>query len=267
MSLLDLVIPAGVAMALLMVVLWAIQRRTGNASIVDPAWALGTGACAAWFALAGSGESAERRWLVAGMGLVWATRLGMLMLRRAAIEGEDGRYRYLREKFDSRIDAFHALFFQVQGGWAILWALPLWAAASADGPLGWRDGLGVLIWLIAMAGEWTADRQLTRFRATAGATGVCDTGLWAWCRHPNYFFEWLHWFAYAVIAATSAWWWVALAGPVMVYLFVVHVTGIPWTEQQALRTRAEAYRQYQRTTPAFFPRVPRGAANLAESAR
>jgi len=34
---------------------------------------------------------------------------------------------------------------------------------------------------------------------------------------------------------------------------LLKVTGIPYTEQQALRSKGEAYRRYQQTTPAFFP--------------
>jgi steroid 5-alpha reductase family enzyme len=31
------------------------------------------------------------------------------------------------------------------------------------------------------------------------------------------------------------------------------VTGIPMTEEQALRSKGEAYREYQKTTSAFVP--------------
>lgn len=36
------------------------------------------------------------------------------------------------------------------------------------------------------------------------------------------------------------------------------VTGIPWAERQALASRGEDYREYQRTTNAFFPWFSRG---------
>jgi steroid 5-alpha reductase family enzyme len=37
------------------------------------------------------------------------------------------------------------------------------------------------------------------------------------------------------------------------YLFLTRVTGVPPTEAQAIRSRGDAYREYQRTTHAFFP--------------
>jgi steroid 5-alpha reductase family enzyme len=39
--------------------------------------------------------------------------------------------------------------------------------------------------------------------------------------------------------------------------FLFRVTGIPATEEQALRSRGEDYREYQRTTSVFFPWPPR----------
>ena len=92
-----------------------------------------------------------------------------------------------------------------------------------------------------------------RIRRTAGE---CQVGLWRYSRHPNYFFEWLHWWAYVLIGIGSPWWWVTVAGVVVMYVFLTRVTGIPYTEQQALRSRGDAYRRYQETTNVFFPFSP-----------
>ena len=39
--------------------------------------------------------------------------------------------------------------------------------------------------------------------------------------------------------------------------FLRWISGIPFTEQQALRTRGDDYRAYQRRTSAFFPWFPK----------
>ena len=110
---------------------------------------------------------------------------------------------------------------------------------------------------LAIGGEWLADRQLARFRTDPSSKGrVCRDGLWRYSRHPNYFFEWTHWLAYVLIGWGSPYWWVTLAGLVAMYLFLNFVTGVPFTEQQALRSRGDAYRDYQRTTSRFFPLPP-----------
>jgi steroid 5-alpha reductase family enzyme len=72
--------------------------------------------------------------------------------------------------------------------------------------------------------------------------------------------EWLHWLAYVLIGVGSPYWWVTLAAIPVMYVFLTRVTGISWTEQQSLRSRGDAYRRYQQTTPAFFPRPPKAAA-------
>jgi steroid 5-alpha reductase family enzyme len=113
----------------------------------------------------------------------------------------------------------------------------------------------VLIWVFAVAGETLADAQLARFRTTPGNQGlVCREGLWRYSRHPNYFFEWLHWFSYVALASGAA---ISWLGPVLMYVFLRWLSGIPHTEAQALRTRGELYRTYQRTTPMLIPWFPR----------
>jgi steroid 5-alpha reductase family enzyme len=82
-------------------------------------------------------------------------------------------------------------------------------------------------------------------------------GLWRFSRHPNYFFEWLHWCAYVLIGHGA---WITWLGPIGMLWLLTRVTGIPHTERQALRSRGDAYRAYMRTTSAFVPWPPRREA-------
>ena len=45
----------------------------------------------------------------------------------------------------------------------------------------------------------------------------------------------------------------AVYAPALMYLFLTTVTGIKATEEHAVRSRGDDYREYQRTTNAFFP--------------
>lgn len=243
---------------------WLLQRRTRVAGIVDVVWALATAVLAAWLiaAAAAADGPAERSVLLALLVAAWAARLAAHLWRRLRLEREDGRYRAMKAALGARrVQPFMFGFFQIQALWAVAFALPVAAAAAAPRPaLDWLDAAGVVVWLTALSGEWLADRQLARFRAAAGNHGqVCRDGLWAWSRHPNYFFEWVHWLAYVLIGYGSPYWWVTLAGLGLMYLFLNFVTGIPFTEQQALRTRGDAYREYQNDTSRFFPMPPAGA--------
>ena len=242
------------AAAAVMLWLWQRQRRTRNAGTVDVAWGLLTGAAAAALVLTLPAGVAERKWLLAAMALVWGLRLGVLLWRRVAGKPEDSRYRYLREASGARANLVMFVFFQIQALWVILFALPYLAAALSPRSLGLVDLIGVAIWLVAIGGVTVADGQLARFKtAHQQDNAVCDIGLWRLSRHPNYFFEWLGWWAFVFIGSGSPWWWLTAAGVVVMYVFLNHITGIPHTERQSLRRRGEAYRRYQQTTRPFFP--------------
>jgi steroid 5-alpha reductase family enzyme len=114
------------------------------------------------------------------------------------------------------------------------------------------------LWLVAIIGETVADRQLAAFRANPDNRGrTCRSGLWAYSRHPNYFFEWLNWCAYALMALPAPYGWAGLASPVIMLFLILKVTGVPPSEEQALASRGDDYRDYQRTTSVFIPWFPK----------
>ena len=257
---------AGAVLVVIMALLWLRQRQTGNAGTVDIAWSFGTGLAGVWLALApiaGASSNSTRQILVAVMAAVWAIRLGSHVWHRVVSEEEDGRYRELRESWGDDLQRRLFWFFQMQAVAAVLFAVPIFVAArNPDPAVGWTDYLGALIWVFALSGESIADRQLARFKATTSEAGqICDRGLWRFSRHPNYFFEWVHWFAYVVIAfgavADYHWAWLTLMGPAFMLHFLLRVTGVPPTERHLLASRGEAYRAYQQRTNVFFPGPPK----------
>lgn len=94
-------------------------------------------------------------------------------------------------------------------------------------------------------------------RHSANRDKVCDVGFWALSRHPNYFFQWLGWVGYAVVAIGPAgdwgWGWLALAGPALMYWLLVHVSGIPPLEAHMMRSRGAAFTAYAKRVNAFWP--------------
>ena len=259
MTLVSTVAAGWIGIASVMAVLWLVQRSRGNAGIVDVAWSFGTGTLGMWFAWSADGYIVRRAVVMAMVG-VWGFRLGGHLLRRVSREAEDGRYQQLRREWGNRRQRRLFVFFQYQALWAVLFAAPkLAAAANPQSPLTWFDVTGIAIGMVAVAGEAIADHQLARFRANpTNRSDVCRAGLWRYSRHPNYFFEWLHWWAYIFLAVGSPLWWIPPAGALAMLWFLMKVTGIPLAEAQALRTRGEAYREYQRATSAFFPWPPAG---------
>lgn len=245
--------------AVLLAALHLLSVRVRNANWVDVGWAASLLGLILGFAAAGSGAF-EQRLLLGAVGGAWALRLTLhLLLDRAFGEPEDGRYAYLRAHFGPRANLHFAWFFQGQAVLAVALSVPflLWAS-HADGAISPWQWAGVLLFVVAKTGETTADRQLAAWRRDPANRGrTCRSGMWRYSRHPNYFCEWLIWCAFAWIATPAPFGAYAWIAPAVIYVLITRVTGIPYTEMQALRSRGDDYRAYQRTTSAFFPRLPR----------
>lgn len=241
--------------ALVMTGGWLWQKSRDNAGIVDVIWASGVGGAAVVLALLGDGALLPRI-LLGILGGLWGWRLAAHLWKRVRGEDEDGRYRHLRTHWNGHQGKFF-LFFQAQALLIVLFAVPFVAVAANPAGSPWLLA-AILVWLLSVGGESMADRQLADFRAEPANKGkTCRDGLWKYSRHPNYFFEWLHWASYVVLAIGSPLFWWSFAGPVVMYLFLRYVSGIPYTEAQALRSRGDDYRAYQRSTPMLFPWFPK----------
>ncbi len=249
---------AGIVVAT-MFVLWLIHLAIRNAAIVDVGWALCLALLAIYYAFAGPGYTA-RKFAMAAMVGFWGFRLaGYLLFARVIGHPEEGRYVQLRKEWKRHLGLRFLFFFEFQALLDVVLSAPfLIASLNADAPLGFLEKFGAGIWLVAMIGEAVADTQLHKFKQNpANAGKTCRAGLWKYSRHPNYFFEWLIWVGYAVFALGSPWGWIGLISPALILYFLLGVTGIPATEAQALRSRGDEYRDYQRTTSSFVPWFPK----------
>ena len=204
-----------VGASIVMLTLWWLQRRTGDAGVVDVGWAASLGAAAVFCGLLGDGNP-WRRGLIALMGGAWGFRLALHLLWDRVLWGsEDGRYQMMRERFGSRVQTVFLYFFLAQALLVVLLSAPLILAAGDARPAPdlW-DALGLFIWALGLWGESTADAQLKRFKRNPARTGqVCRVGLWRYSRHPNYFFEWWMWIGFALVASGSAVGWIAWTAP------------------------------------------------------
>jgi steroid 5-alpha reductase family enzyme len=248
--------------SLLMTGIWMISVRIHNAGIVDIAWALGFAPLALLYRIYGDGEPSRQN-LITLMVIIWSLRLGVHLWKRVMGHHpeEDGRYRELRSAVSGRENVFFFWFFQAQALLLAVLSIPcLLVNADPRLHLGFTDWLGFAVWLVAIGGESLADRQLADFKDQPLNRGkVCATGLWRYSRHPNYFFEWLIWVAFFLVALPAPWGWTTLFAPALMLFFLLRVTGIPYTEQQSLRSKGDAYLVYQRTTSAFFPWFPKSS--------
>lgn len=235
--------------------LWVVQVVRKDAGVVDIGWTAGVGAMAVYVAILGEGWL-PRRILIATMGGVWSLRLVIYIFKDRILCGkEDSRYQRLRAYWGSKANPWFFVFFTSQSLLVALFALPFLPGVSKTrDSLSIFDALALAWWIVAMGGEWMADFQLARFRNNPANHGkVCRYGLWNLSRHPNYFFEWLHWFTYVLVSANAPGFWLSLTGPVAMYVFLMKLSGIPHVEREAVAKRGKAYRDYQESTPILVP--------------
>ncbi|MCK2023693.1 DUF1295 domain-containing protein [Microbacterium sp. kSW2-24] len=210
-----------------------------------------------------------RSWILAGMVMLWAARLGSFLAMRVHKAGSDGRF--------DEIKGSPLRFLQVwviQGAWVSLTAAAAWIAISTDAaarpPLGWLSIVGVVVWALGMVVEIVADAQKSAFRKDPrNRDEFIRTGLWSRSRHPNYFGEIVIWVGVFITAAPvlTGWQWVAVLSPLFVILLLTRVSGIPLLEARAEKKwgdRAD-YIAYRDSTPVLVPRLTR--PRVSETAR
>jgi len=149
-------------------------------------------------------------------------------------------------------------FFQFQNIFTLLLSsfafLPVAFRSDAPPLICWA--LALLIWNVSVLGEGLADAQMECFRSHPANHGrVCTDGLWRYSRHPNYFFECLHWAAYVPLAIGAPYGWLSLLAPVVMALLLMKLSGLPMLEEEMIR-RKPGYRDYVRSTSALIPWPP-----------
>jgi steroid 5-alpha reductase family enzyme len=249
--------------AALQLVLWLVQLRTKNAGIVDVGWAGAFAPVIALFAWQ-SGAPASSWWPIAAIAVAWSVRLTThLLARGAASSPEEGRYVALRTSWGASASTKFFVFFQAQaalvGILSLAFVVPFIALPSCP-MLVW---IGAALSLCGVIGESIADAQLARFRRDHKGK-VCDSGLWSWSRHPNYFFEWCVWLGYAIHGlAFYPYGVIAIVPQALLLCSILFVTGIPPTEKQSLASRGDLYRAYQARVSKFVPSPPKRSARDA----
>jgi len=250
---------AGAACAL-MACLWLAQVASHDATPVDVGWAYGIGLLGVLDATLGGGALSQR--LLAGaLVALWSLRLGSYILlgRVLGRKGEDRRYAEMRGRYGRRADRNFLVFFEAQALLIVVFSIPLLLASyDRSRRIGALEWIGVGLWAAGVLGESIADRQLAVFKADPANRGrTARVGLWRTSRHPNYFFEWVVWVGLALVAVPAPFGPLGMLTPALLLVLVLFVTGIPPSEKQALRSRGEDYRRYQRETSVFVPWFPR----------
>jgi len=246
---------------------WIASLVSGDTSWVDREWSIVPILYVWVFALAADLKS-TRLDLMAVLVTLWGLRLTFNFARKGGYSGvEDYRWAVLRQSMSAWQFQLFNFFFIVlyQNALLVLITLPAWTAYEhRDQPL----GLGGLILMVAFVactvGETIADQQQWDFHQHKHAelasgrqpsSQFCQSGLFRFSRHPNFFFEQAQWwlfFGIGAAAAGSLLQWTVLGAVLLTGLFIGSTR---FTEQISLAKYPE-YAQYQKRTSMVIPWFP-----------
>jgi steroid 5-alpha reductase family enzyme len=249
---------------------WIASLLTKDTSWVDRLWSIVPAVYVWIFAVAGiaSGGDATRLIVMALLVTAWAARLTFNFARKGGYTGmEDYRWAILRARMQPwQFQVFNLLFIVIyQNALLVLITLPALVAWQHPTPFTMADAAFSALFVAFLVGETVADQQQWDFhrrKKAAGGTlepGFVTSGLFAYSRHPNFFFEQAQWWVFYAIGATAlvtaggSWLNGTIVGAAL--LTVLFIGSTIFTES-ITASKYPAYAEYQRTTSMLVP-LPR----------
>jgi steroid 5-alpha reductase family enzyme len=232
-----------------------------NTSVYDPYWSVIPLPLALWWYFHPGPEGradAVRFALVAALLGLWGIRLTANFVRGwTGLGQEDWRYAAYRRLGMLRYRLVSLAGLQLMPTLVVFAALlPVYAVTRRPGDgANWRDGLAVAVALAAVVLETAADEQKRRQRARAAPGEFMATGVWAWCRHPNYLGEVAFWWGVYGFAPAATWahaW--TVAGAVALTL-LFRLVSVPLMDRR-MTDRYPGYAEFAATCPALFRVLP-----------
>lgn len=186
----------------------------------------------------------------------WALRLSLHIFFRNRGRPEDIRYQNWKKawaaKGQSEPGSAFLRVFCLQSLLMAVIASPLILVVTQPAtPLGALDFAGTILFVIGFVFESTSDEQLRRFKKS-GRGKILNEGLWALCRHPNYFGEILIWWGFFAMAAGSPWGLCSVVSPVLLTFLLLRVSGVPMLED-VLKSKGAEHTRYLKDTRSLLP--------------
>ena len=187
--------------------------------------------------------------------LFWSLRLTYNWMKTwDGLHHEDWRYIDMRKNLGDN--------FEIVGNLGGIHFFPTFIVFFCCMPMGqnfmneynWTIFVGFGLCIIGVLYEIISDRQLHNFRKIyPSGTGIIETGLWKYSRHPNYYGEIIFWWGIFLFGYSfSGINYLILAPISMTAMF--WFASIPWIENKILRTRPQ-YKNYQKRVHILFPEI------------
>jgi steroid 5-alpha reductase family enzyme len=245
-------------LVIFMSVVWLISLLNKNPATVDVAWSFTLMMASFIYVLAQ--HNTLRNSLSLVVLLCWGLRLaGYLYFTRICKKHIDPRYQKVSQHWKINKAFGFWLNYQLQALLAMPIAISFYFIGASEQSLNLWSLFCLLLSISGIIGETIADTQLHRFKKNHYGQ-LCQKGLWYYSRHPNYFFECLVWLGFALMAIHSWLSLLALLSPLFLLFIFVKITGAI-TESVSLRSRGDAYRDYQKATSMIFLKKPKKMAH------
>lgn len=215
--------------------------------------------------------------------ILWAVRLASFLFIRVMKTGDDKRFDEMREHFFSFLG-----FWVFQMLWVYICGISVVMLNSyipdVPGVFGQDlvfgqlagDWIGLIMFAIGFIWEVVADQQKFHFRFVTlpkfkeqnpdSPSPIMNTGLWKFCRQPNYFGEIFLWWGIFVLClrpisdpSTS---YVSIISPLFITLLLLFVSGIPLAEKGSQKrylsdsVSEEKKREYLKYRAETSPLIP-----------
>eukprot|EP00903_Cladosiphon_okamuranus_P007252 g7035.t2 len=205
-----------------------------------------------------------RQIIVTAAVCIWGTRLAGWLLYRVIKMGKDDRFDDTRDNFFKFL-AFW--IFQMIWVWSVSLPLTFLNSTEVNPDLSARDIAGGIMFVVGFVFELGSDLQKDIFKSNGGR-GVCETGLWKYSRHPNFFGDLMQWWGIFVVCSTvfgpakdageADWGYATICGPLFLTAILLFGSGIPtvesaWTKKYG---GSDAFWDYRERTSILFPLPP-----------
>ncbi|KAF4589420.1 3-oxo-5-alpha-steroid 4-dehydrogenase [Ophiocordyceps camponoti-floridani] len=228
-----------------------------------------------------SGQHHARQVVASLFLIIWAVRLSGFLFFRILKTGSDDRFDDKRDKFFPFLGFW---VFQMLWVWTV--SLPVTVLNSPNvtqypqHSFGTgRDIAGIVLFVIGFLMEAVSDVQKYRFRQSHDKRAVCNKGLFAVSRHPNYFGEIIIQFSIYMIAVSSAAdgyvsgqaykaLYATILGPFFLTILLMFVSGLPLSERPKAKSRYEKgnnwfeYEDWLQRTSILIPFPPQLYAKM-----
>ena len=127
------------------------------------------------------------------------------------------------------------------------------SANSAGQALGLKDLIGLGIGYSGLLIESVADYQLRRHIENPDPKKgkFCQTGLWQYSRHPNYFGEILVWWGVYIAGLSVPGGWAYIHSPLVITWLLRYFSGVPLLEKK--QSKHPEWEAYAKKTPMLIP--------------